>query len=95
MTCRVCDSRRLELAVDLGDQPWANQFMPPQAAGSEPLYPLRLVHCADCGTVQLDYTVPKETLFGDHTYLCGITRTLDRHFAAIADEVHRRFGQGR
>ncbi len=92
MNCRVCDSRRLELALDLGDQPWANQFVLPAEAGSEPTYPLHLVHCADCGTAQLDYTVPKETLFGDHTYLSGITQTLDRHFAAIAEDVDGRFG---
>ena len=24
--------------------------------------------CQDCATAQLDYTVPKETMFGDHTY---------------------------
>ena len=91
MTCRVCDSSRLEPAVDLGHQPWCNQFIPPAQAGREPVYPLRLLHCQDCGTAQLDYTVPKETLFGDHTYLSGITRTLDRHFAVVAEEVDRRF----
>ena len=29
---------------------------------------------------QLDFTVRKEVLFGDHTYLSGITRTLSDHF---------------
>ena len=27
MNCRVCDSRDLELAIDLGSQPWCNHFI--------------------------------------------------------------------
>jgi SAM-dependent methyltransferase len=92
MQCRVCDSARLDLAIDFGEQPWANQFLPPEQAGQEPYYALRVVQCQDCRTAQLDYTVPKETLFGDHTYLSGTTRTLSRHFAEIAREIDHRFG---
>ena len=91
MQCRVCDSGDLEVAVDLGRQPWANHFLRPEEAGTEPFYPLRVVHCQRCQTAQLDYTVPKETLFGDHTYLSGVTTTLNDHFAAIAREVDTRF----
>jgi SAM-dependent methyltransferase len=92
MHCRVCDSARLELAIDLGEQPWANHFIPPERAGDEPYYALRVVQCQDCRTAQLDYTVPKETLFGDHTYLSGTTRTLDRHFGDMARDIDLRFG---
>jgi SAM-dependent methyltransferase len=93
--CRVCDSRELELAIDLGLQPWCNHFLPPEEAGSEPFYPLRVVHCAECNTAQLDFTVPKETLFSDHTYLSGITRTLNDHFARVAREVDDALMRGR
>jgi len=95
MNCRVCDSTRLELAVDLGAQPWANHFLAPEDAGREPYYPLRVLQCQDCRTAQLDYTVAKETLFGNHTYLSGVTRTLSEHFADIAREVDARFMAGR
>src|SRR5262249_16867484 len=61
--------------------------------GHEPTYPLTLLYCHDCQTTQLDYTVPKETMFGDHTYLSGITKSLDAHFANIADEIRNRFFQ--
>ncbi|HSU88220.1 MAG TPA: class I SAM-dependent methyltransferase [Terriglobia bacterium] len=95
MNCRVCDSGDLELAVDLGSQPWCNHFIRLEEAGNEPFYPLRVVHCARCKTAQLDFTVKKEILFGDHTYLSGITRTLSDHFAKVAAEVDRRYMQGR
>src|SRR5580658_10966562 len=91
MICRVCDSTDLAPAVDLGAQPWANHFLKPEEAGREPTYPLRVVLCDRCGTAQLDYTVPKETMFADHTYLSGTTQTLSDHFRAVADEVDRRF----
>jgi len=87
----VCDSRDLELAIDLGSQPWCNHFLRPEEAGSEPFYPLRVVHCARCQTAQLDFTVKKEILFGDHTYLSGITKTLSAHFATVAREVDDSF----
>ncbi len=91
MICRICDSTRLATAVDLGEQPWANHFLKPDEVGREPVYPLRVVLCAECGTAQLDYTVPKETMFADHTYLSGMTKTLSDHFRGVAQQVDERF----
>jgi hypothetical protein len=47
MNCRVCDSTNLELAIDLGQQPWCNQFLKEEDVGHEPYYPLRVVYCHD------------------------------------------------
>ncbi|MBI3885517.1 MAG: class I SAM-dependent methyltransferase [Opitutae bacterium] len=91
MICRVCDSPRLVPAIDLGVQPWANHFLTPAQVGHEPVYPLRVVFCEECATAQLDYTVAKETMFSDHTYLSGMTKTLSDHFRGVADAVNRRF----
>ncbi len=90
MICRVCDSSALELVLDLGEQPWCNHFLKPEEVGREPRYPLRLVHCQSCHTAQLDYTVKKEVMFGDHTYLSGVTQSLSQHFQSVAHEVNRR-----
>ena len=91
MTCRVCDSSRLEMAIDLGQQPWCNHFLKPEQVGKEPFYPLRVVYCHDCHTAQLDFTVAKEVMFGDHTYLSGVTKSLSEHFRNVAKEVDERF----
>jgi len=91
MICRVCDSKNLELAIDLGMQPWANNFLHKEDVGTEPFYPLHVLYCHDCSTVQLDCTVPKEIMFGDHTYLSGITKSLSEHFRAVAEDVDGRF----
>ena len=91
MICRVCDSTNLEPAIDLGAQPWCNNFLRADEVGKEPYYPMRVVYCHDCATAQLDYTVPKETMFGNHTYLSGVTRSLSAHFQAVAQDLDQRF----
>ena len=92
MKCRVCDSTNLEPAIDLGDQPWCNHFLKAEEVGREPVYPLRVVFCHQCSTAQLDYTVRKEVMFGDHTYLSGVTKSLSAHFHKVAVEINDRLG---
>jgi SAM-dependent methyltransferase len=94
MICRICDSAELEPAFDLGRQPWGNHFLRPEELGTEPHYPLRLVYCRSCQAVQLDYTVRKEVMFGDHTYLSGVTRSLREHFRTVARGVDAEFFAG-
>lgn len=91
MICRVCDATNLEPVIDLGQQPWCNHFLKPEQVGKEPFYPLRVVFCPECRTAQLDYTVAKEIMFGDHTYLSGITKSLSEHFKRVASQVDQRF----
>lgn len=91
VVCRVCDSSDLVPVVDLGMQPWCNNFLNAEDVGKEPFYPLRLVYCRQCSTSQLDFTVKKEIMFGDHTYLSGVTKSLSNHFEAVAREVDERF----
>jgi len=86
MNCRSCSSINLELILDLGEQPWCNDFLSVERVGKEPKYPLRLNYCHDCELLQLDHTVPKETMFEDHCYLSGMTQTLKNHFYEVAEE---------
>lgn len=93
MKCRVCDGEKLEKVIDLGSQPWCNHFLKKEEIGKEEFYPLKVVYCLACSTAQLDYTVKKEVMFGDHTYLSGVTKSLSSHFEGIANEVQKRFNQ--
>ena len=76
-------------------QPWCNHFLRAEEVGTEPFYPLRVAYCLDCATAQLDHTVPKEVMFGNHTYLSGVTRSLSDHFCSVAEEVAQRFTPGK
>lgn len=87
MNCRVCNSTNLDLVIDLGNQPWCNHFLTAEEVGKEPFYPLQVMYCNDCTTSQLSYTVKKEIMFGNHTYLSGVTKSLDAHFEQMAKEV--------
>ena len=77
--------------MDLGYQPWCNNFLKRGEVGKEPHYPLRVIFCKNCSTPQLDYTVPKEVMFAEHTYVSHTTKTLVNHFGVIAEEVDNRF----
>jgi len=91
MNCRVCDSSDLKLVIDLGEQPWCNHFLTKDELGKEPYYPLKVMYCRSCSTSQLDYTVKKEIMFGNHTYLSGVTKSLSDHFKSVAIEVNKHF----
>ncbi|MCH9610976.1 MAG: hypothetical protein S4CHLAM81_02870 [Chlamydiales bacterium] len=91
MKCRVCDQEDLSLAIDLGKQPWGNHFLQKEEVGKEPFYPLEVHYCHSCATAQLNYTVKKEVMFADTTYLSGTTRTLSSHFKEIAGTIDTLF----
>lgn len=91
MKCRVCSCSNLDKVIDLGMQPWGNNFLKHDECGQEPFYPLRVLLCSTCFTAQLDYTVKKEVMFGNHTYLSGITKSLSAHFESVALSVDSRF----
>lgn len=80
--CRICGSPNLDMVLDLGIQPWGNDFV--ADGGNRPEYPLELYFCKDCSLVQIGYTVPKEVMFNSHLYMSGTTRTLAAHFAEVA-----------
>ena len=86
MKCRSCKSEELELILDLGEQPWCNDFLTKERVGKEEAHPLRLFRCEECELLQIDQTVPKEVMFGDHCYLSGTTPTLRDHFLVMAKE---------
>lgn len=75
-----------EVILDLGDQPWGNGFILKKDIGLEPKYPLQLVYCNKSELLQLNYFVPKEVMFKNHTYISGIAKTLINHFYLLAKE---------
>jgi len=89
--CKVCDSKSLRQVIDLGDQPCCLHFLKKEEIGKEPYFPLRVVLCDNCQTSQLDYVISKEEMYSNHTYLSGITKSLDVHFKEVAQKVDNSF----
>ncbi len=93
MNCRICDYSNLISTINLGKQPWGNNFLKKNEIGKETYYPLEVEFCPKCTCSQLNFTVPKEIMFSNHTYLSGMTSTLDDHFKSLASKVHEYFFQ--
>lgn len=53
----------------------------------EPLYPLDIYFCPECGLVQLRDIVSPHILFKDYVYLTGMSQTMRQHFYHLALEV--------
>jgi hypothetical protein len=88
MECRFCGAHEVELFLDLGDQPHCNRLIPPDLTDKrEPHFPLRVGFCRSCSGVQIDYTIPKESMFSDYPYVSGTTKTLPAHFAATSKRL--------
>jgi hypothetical protein len=88
LECRGCGQRHVRLFLDLGEQPHCNRLIPSNlAARREPQYPLRVGYCTACTMVQIDYTIPKESMFTDYPYVSGTTNTLVRHFKDTAERL--------
>jgi len=94
--CRMCHARDLELFLDLGLTPLADEFRTrEQAAEPQAFYPLEVYLCQECGAAQLGVTVAPETLYQqDYPYESSTTRAGRAHFAAFAKSVVDRFGLG-
>lgn len=93
--CRACGGRLGATFCDLGVQPVANSYIPPeQAAALEPRFPLRAVVCADCRLVQLDTVVDAEGIFSDYAYFSSASASWLDHAAGFARAMTDRLGLG-
>lgn len=93
MNCKGCKTKNnFETILDLGKQAWCNDFLETSQVGKEKKYPLKLVYCKTCDLLQLTFTVPKETMFLQHDYVSGTTKTLREHFYTLAKENVEQFG---
>jgi hypothetical protein len=93
MDCRFCGAHQVEAFLDLTDQPHCNRLIPPELADrEEPRFPLRAGYCRACTGVQIDHTIPKESMFSDYPYVSGTTKTLPAHFAATSKRLVESYG---
>jgi len=71
--CLACGSDHLELTLNLGDQPLANNFK--NAAGDDEQYPLAVNRCTDCFHLQLTHVVDPEIIYRNYSYVSGTSQT--------------------
>ena len=71
--CLACGGQELLPAIDLGDQPLANNFL--REPGKNELYPLAVNQCADCFHLQLTHVVDPAVIYKDYSYVSGTSQT--------------------
>lgn len=89
--CRFCGSERLDLYLDLGDQPPSNSFVNPEEAHQERRYPLKVFLCRQCGLSQLLGVVSASQTFDDYQYLSSTSKALIQHYQTLVDYLIGRF----
>ena len=78
--CRSCGSQHLELVIDLGLQPLANNLLKPaDLTKPEPKFPLVVHVCNDCWLMQISHIVPPVALFSDYVYFSSFSDQMLRH----------------
>lgn len=87
-TCRLCNSKNLELVMPLKAIPSADDFVSIHS-GIEPqkCYPLDLYLCQDCGLVHLRDVVNPELIYRNYLYETTTSLGLVEHFQKYAQDV--------
>ena len=91
--CQICNSRDLELVLDLGHQPPCDTLLT-KAELNEPeaTYPLRMIRCRACGLVQIDHVIDGSKVYHRaYPYRSGITKELADHHHRLSTDLVRRF----
>lgn len=93
-SCRVCGSKALTPAIDLGYQNLQGSFVKPgKEVPPARKIPLTLLRCdptrdeAACGLLQMEHTVPPEILYSAYWYRSGTNDTMKNHLKGIAEEA--------
>ena len=71
--CLACSHDDLELTLDLGEQPLANNFL--SSPGLNKSYPLAVNRCRRCFHLQLTHVVDPEIIYKDYAYVSGTSQT--------------------
>ena len=92
-TCRLCDSRSLELVLSLPACPPVDAFCrESETASALPYFPMDLFLCLDCGHAQLLHVVRPDILFGNYIYTSSSSPDLDSHFDSYVVFLSERLG---
>jgi SAM-dependent methyltransferase len=90
-TCRLCKSSKVLLALKLTDCPPVDAFVTKERLNqSQPVFPIDLYLCAECGHAQLLDVVSPDLLFGDYIYTTSSSPGLVAYFREYASHIVKR-----
>ena len=93
LKCRMCNSKKLKLFLDLGNIPKVDRFLSKDELNkTELVYPLTVYLCEDCGLAQLGFVIPASELFNDeYAYESSTTKNRRENHDQLAKYVCNNF----
>lgn len=93
--CQACDHPLTRTLVDLGEQPLANSYVPPDRSDApEPKFALHARVCDHCLLVQVDPVSKPEDIFTDYAYFSSFSDSWLSHCRDYVAAMTERFGLG-
>ena len=87
-TCRLCESKDLELVIPLGNSPVSEKYLSKEnLMEKQDQVPLDLYFCLDCTHVQLLDVVNPDFLWSDFTFKTANNPALVEHFKDISRRI--------
>ena len=87
INCRICNSEKLQEILDLGIQPLANNLRSFEEQTSERKFPLILLRCSDCTSIQLSVNVNPNLMFQEYLWITGTSQSARDHCDNLADYI--------
>ena len=92
-SCLACGNNKLELTLNLGDQPLANNFL--KEPGQNEFYPLAVNRCTECYHLQLTHVVDPAIIYKNYAYVSGTSKTYVDYMRWFADWTEEYRGRSR
>ena len=91
-TCRLCDSKDVELVVKLDPIPLSENYCQDSDTGKKAArYPVDLYMCNACGHVQQLDVVDSKSLWESYTYYSGEAKGMPEHFRQVATKIRETY----
>jgi SAM-dependent methyltransferase len=87
INCRICNSEKLQEILDLGIQPLANNLRSFEEQTLEIKFPLILLRCSDCTSIQLSVNVNPNLMFQEYLWITGTSQSARDHCDNLADYI--------
>lgn len=86
--CRVCRKGVQELVFELAPTPFEDDFvLPDELSKEQPVFPLNLVLCSNCGYLYLSHTVSADVSYLKYLYESKVTLGLVSHYVEYAKAI--------
>lgn len=90
-SCLACGNKDLELTLDLGDSPLANNFRDTADTTNEMRFPLAINRCTECNHLQLTHAVDPALIYTHYLYVSGTSGTYVEYMDWYAKFVREQF----